>query len=213
MLGANDVMPVDAPSGGRIHFEDPAWAMAYAVKAQELTAICREANPRVAIYWVGVPSMADPELATGVRKVNAALQAMCRTAGCRFIDTHAAFSDEADHFARHARDVATGEQVAIRTADGVHLTETGSRLLAGLVLAPIAATENLPATAGVDELLARSRDLTVVPDPVQPACPPAAAKADTGRTHEVRSGETLAIIAKRLGVSQRDIEILNPKAD
>jgi len=211
MLGANDVMPVDNPGGGRIQFEDPAWAMAYAVKAQELTAICREANPRVAIYWVGVPSMGDPALASGVRKVNAALRAMCRTADCRFIDTHAAFSDTADHFSRHARDTATGDIVSIRTADGVHLTENGARLLAGLVLAPIAATEKLPVTAGMDELLARSRDLAVVPDP-EPSSQPSAVphRIDSGRVHTIKSGETLASIAKQLHLPEQDILAVNP---
>jgi len=212
MLGANDVMPLDAPNGNHVQFGDPDWAMAYAAKARELTTICRHANPNVTIYWVGVPSMGDRALADGVRQVNAALQAMCRQDGCHFIDTHAAFSDQDDHFGRHARDAATGEVVTIRTADGVHLTENGAAMLAGVVLAPVAAGEKLPMTAGMHELLTTSQDLTVVPDAAVPASPAAhpPVKVAKGRVHTVRAGETFAIIAKRLHLPEEDLRAVNP---
>lgn len=212
MLGANDVMPLDAPDGSHVQFGDPDWAKAYAAKAEEMTAICREANPRVVIYWVGVPSMGDADLADGVGQVNAALQAMCQTDGCHFIDTHTALSDENDHFGRHARDAATGEIITIRTADGVHMTEAGAQKLAGVVLAPIATAQHLPITAGVHELLAKANDLTVVPDPETPPKEPAPApvKVARGRVHTVRPGETFASIAKRLHLPEADLRAVNP---
>ena len=57
MIGANDAMPVEGQDGARIYFDSPAWPEAYAAKAKQLIAICRQANPRVAVYWVGVPPM------------------------------------------------------------------------------------------------------------------------------------------------------------
>lgn len=210
MIGANDTMPVETPDGGHVYFEDPAWADAYAAKARELVDICRAANARVAIYWVGVPIMGEAPLATGVQKVNAALRAMCPAAGCRFLDTRAVFSDANDHFARHARDAATGDTVAIRTADGVHLTESGARLLAGTVLEPLVAREHLPAAAGVDELLARSRDLKAVADPDPPAPKPAPTPKRGGPIHTIRRGETLAAIARRHRTTEQTLKSLNP---
>lgn len=219
MLGANDTMPVELPEGGRALFGDPAWGPAYAAKARELLAICRRANPRVAVYWVGVPSMGEPTLAEGVRRINAVLRAMCADAGCRFIDTHAAFSDDEDRFSRHARDAATGDTVAVRTGDAVHLTEQGARLLAGLVLETLTNREKLPATAGIGELLARAQDLKVVPDPEAgqaksaTAKPSAAKPSPSGRTHVVRQGDTMAGIARRHGIDEEDLKALNPDAD
>uniref|UniRef100_I2Q1Z8 LysM domain-containing protein n=1 Tax=Desulfovibrio sp. U5L TaxID=596152 RepID=I2Q1Z8_9BACT len=221
MIGANDVMPVDGPEGGRIYFDNPAWAGAYAAKAGELVAICRQANPGVVVYWVGVPAMGDPGLASGVKRVNAALAVMCgKTPGCRFIDTEAAFSDPDGRFSRHARDGATGDTLVLRTADGVHLTDGGARLLAGVVLATVADREKFPPLASVDELRLYARDVRPVadeaPSPPQAPQPPqvkaAPAKAG-GSVYSVRKGDTLAIIAKRLGIPSDDLLAVNPGVD
>ena len=217
MIGANDVMPIAAPDGSRVYFENPGWVDAYAAKARELVDICRQANPAVAIAWVGVPSMGEGSLAAGVKQVNAALAAMCAAAGCRFISTEAAFSDPDGRFTRHARDVATGDAVPLRTADGVHLTDTGSRLLAGVVLEALAAPEQLPPSAGIKELRAQARDLHAVADEPrhQPAREPAAKTKvrPSKKTYAVRSGDTFLTIGKRMGLDPDDIAAVNPGAD
>lgn len=219
MLGANDLMPVDGPEGGRIYFDNPAWAGAYAAKAGELVAICRQANPGVVVYWVGVPAMGDPSLASGVKQVNAALAAMCgRTPGCCFIDTEAAFSDADGRFSRHARDGATGDTLSLRTADGVHLTDGGARLLAGVVLAALADREKLPPIAGVDELRLYARDMRPVAEEGPASAKESPAKAVPpakagGTVYSVRQGDTFRIIAKRLGIPVEDLAAVNPGVD
>lgn len=213
MIGANDVMPVQTPDGGHVYFEDPAWPKAYAAKARELVAICRQANPRVAIYWVGVPTMGEASLASGVQKVNAALRAMCPAAGCRYIDTQAPFSDPSDQFARHAKDAATGDIVSLRTSDAVHLTENGARLLAGTVLKTLVAQEHLPPAAGINELLARAQDLQAVADSDPPEPKPAPQPMPRGPVHTVRQGDTLALIAKRHRTTEEKLQALNPGVD
>lgn len=216
MLGANDAMPLTAADGSRTYFENPAWVEAYAAKARELVDICKQANPAAAIFWVGVPSMGEPTLGAGVKQINAALAAMCAATGCRFISTEAAFSDSEGRFTRHARDAATSETVPIRTADGVHLTDSGSRLLAGVVLQSLTGRELLPPTAGTNELLAQARDLRAVADePRQPAKePPAKAKPRAShKTYTIRNGDTLLTIAKRLGLDPDDIAAVNPGVD
>lgn len=182
-------------------------------------AICRQANPGAAISWVGVPSMGEPSLAAGVKQVNAALAAMCVETGCRFINTEVPFSDPEGRFTRHARDAATGETVPIRTADGVHLTDTGAKLLAGVVLTSLAGRELLPPSAGADELRAQARDIRPVADDARSEAKQAVAakakpKARAGRkTYAVRSGDTFHIIGKRLGLDPDDIADVNPGAD
>jgi len=218
MIGANDVMPVDGPEGGRIYFESPAWPEAYAAKAGELVAICRKANPAVAVYWVGVPAMGEPSLASGSRQVNAALAAMCAARpGCRFIDTLAAFSDPDGRFSRHARDAATGDTLPLRTADGVHLTDSGARLLAGVVLASLADREKLPPIAGVDELRVFARDVRPVSEetapPARDSLPKAPKAKASGKVYSVKKGDTILIIARRLGVAPDDLMAVNPGTD
>lgn len=218
MIGANDVMPVEGPDGSRILFENPSWPEAYAAKAAQLVAICRAANPAVRVYWVGVPTMGEEALAKGVAKVNAALAAMCAAApGCRFIDTQQAFSDPAGRYSRHGRDAATGEAVTLRTADGVHMTEAGARILAGVVLAGVAKKEKLPPIAGVSELRAYARDVHPVADQTVAAAPaaekPQPKAHPSGKTYGVRKGDTLRSIAQRLGVPERDLTDVNPGVD
>ncbi len=216
MLGANDVMPVDAPDGSRVYFENPAWPEAYAAKARTLVDIARQAAPRTRVYWVGVPSMGEASLAGGVRRVNAALSAMCAAApGCRFIDTAAAFSDPEGRFSRHGRDAATGESLLLRTADGVHLTDGGAKLLAGTVLAAISGGETLPGSAGADELRAFARDVRPVADPAPaaPPAPPAAKVRLSGKVYAVKKGDTLTSIARKLGVPAADLAAANPGVD
>jgi len=218
MIGANDVMPVEGPDGSRVFFDNPAWPEAYAAKARELVAICRAANPHVRVYWVGVPAMGEAELAKGAIQVNAALSSMCAaTPGCRFIDTHAAFSDPDGRYSRHGRDGATGEHLTLRTADGVHMTEAGARLLGGVVLAGIAKREHLPPIAGVDELRAYARDVHPTPDQTtvaEPQAKPKKTKArPSGKVYTVKKGDTLRIIARRLGISADDLMEINPKVE
>jgi hypothetical protein len=215
MIGANDVMPLTAPDGSRAYFDQPAWADAYAAKARELVDICRQANPSVAVTWVGAPPMGDATLSAGIKRINAVLAGMCAEAGCRFVDTQAAFADSEGRYTRHAKDAATADTLAIRTADGVHLTEAGSRLLAGVVLASLAGREHLPPAAGLTELRAQARDLQPVPDaaPQPHRETPAKTKAKhSGKTYAVRQGDTFRTIAKRMGVEEDDIIALNPDA-
>ena len=217
MLGANDVMPVVGEDGNRVYFENPAWAGAYAAKARELVAICKSANPHVSVYWVGVPSMGEASLAAGVPQVNAALAGMCGgEAHCRFIDTYAAFSDPEGRFTRHARDAATGESTSLRTADGVHMTDAGAKLLAGITLKALAKGESLPSSAGVDELRALARDLRPVAEeaPKKPErTPPAKAVKVKKQVYSVKNGDTMLSIARRLGVEAEDLVAANPSVD
>lgn len=220
MIGANDVMPLTAADGSRVYFDQPAWDDTYAAKARELVAICRQANPDVAVSWVGAPPMGDAALNAGVKRINAVLARMCAEAGCRFIDAEAAFSDPEGRYTRHARDAATAEATAIRTADGVHLTEAGARLLAGVTAAALAGKEQLPPAAGLDELRAQARDLRPVADPAPQPQREASGKTKvqakarpSGKVYNVRDGDTFRLIAKRMGVSEEDLVALNPDAD
>ena len=95
----------------------------------------------------------------------------------------------------------------------MHLTENGARLLAGTVLKALVAQEHLPPAAGIDELLARARDLQAVADPDPPAPKPAPQPVPRGPVHTVRQGDTLACIAKRHRTTEEKLQALNPGVD
>jgi uncharacterized protein len=215
MLGANDVMPVEGPDGGRVYFESPNWPTAYAAKAKELITICRQANPQVAIYWVGIPSMGEASLASGAIQVNATVSALCAaTPGCRFIDTKTAFSDPAGRFSRHARDAATGDLLAIRAGDNVHMTDGGAKLLAGVVLRTLSEQEKLPQIAGVDELRAFARDLQPVQEEEPQSTKEVLSKIKvSGKIYTVKQGDSILTIARHLGVNAKELMVVNPNVD
>lgn len=218
MIGANDVMPLVGPDGSHIYFDNPDWPKAYAAKAREMVDICRAANPRVKVYWVGVPAMGEPALAAGVKQVNAALKAMCAaTPACTFVNTQAAFADPKGNFSRHGRDGASGDALLLRTADGVHMTDSGAKLLAGVVLDALAHDKILPPNAGVDELRSFAHDVRPVAETAEaktPAPQPAPPKVKPGRqVYVVRKGDTILVIAKRLGIAAADLAAVNPGVD
>ena len=96
----------------------------------------------------------------------------------------------------------------------MHVTEAGAKLLAGVVLRTLADREKLPAIAGVDELRTFARDITPVADE---QTPPKRERPHTvklsGKSYKVKKNDTLLGIAKRLGVSARDLVDANPDAN
>lgn len=215
MIGANDAMPLQTPDGNHIYFDSPDWPEAYATKARQLVTLCRKANPRAKVYWVGVPPMGELPLATEVKQINAALHSMCRsTTGCNFIDTTRAFADANGHYSRHAKDAASGETLTIRTADGVHMTDAGAKLLAGAVLRTFAEAQHFKDIAGVNELRAFAHDLHPVADeaPVQQAQTERKVTARK-RAYTIKQGDTFRSIAKRFGIKASDLAAVNPGVD
>jgi hypothetical protein len=117
MIGANDAMPVTNGEAVRVPFDSPEWKTAYAGRVGSLIHMALAANPRAPVVWVGAPPMADRNLGSALRTVNAALREACLAhPPCRFIDTWETFSDAEDAYTPTALDL-TGAQTPLRTAD------------------------------------------------------------------------------------------------
>lgn len=133
MIGANDDKGLPGPDGANVPFESADWDKAFGRAVSELLGIARSGNPDAALYWVGAPVMGDPALNQAMRRINAVIAKACARKDARFIDAAPLFSDERGGFARYAVD-GDGDIRSIRYPDGVHLTVSGAKMLAGQVL-------------------------------------------------------------------------------
>ncbi len=184
MVGANDDKPLSGPGGGPAAFGTRDWDAGYAARLAGLYAIIRADNPRAHVYYIGVPVMGDPAFNKRMIHVNAVI---AKTASgltdATFIDVRATLADPSGAYARMGR-APDGEIVKLRADDGVHISGTGSRLLAARCLEVVAPSEGLPRRA----LLASVKDRDVRPE--------AAAKAPVqlaaASRHEPVPAETAA---------------------
>ncbi|NDY58781.1 DUF459 domain-containing protein [Desulfovibrio sulfodismutans] len=219
MIGANDNKNILTEDGRTIYFTDPAWDAAYAARAALLADACRAHAPQAKLFWVGAPVMADAALSRDLKRINAALAAMCAgKKGCTFIDTWSVLADGEGRFAPLAA-AATGEMTAIRLDDGVHVTPVGSRLLASRCLETILPAMGLDASV-IGTVFADATHLRPVaarevasakPDAsVTAAIPAGKTPVDAPGRHTVRSGETLWRVAKNAGTTVAALVASNP---
>ncbi|MEF3696599.1 DUF459 domain-containing protein [Desulfolutivibrio sp.] len=219
MIGANDNKNILTEDGRTIYFTDPAWDAAYAARAALLADACRAHAPQARIFWVGAPVMADATLTRDLKRINAALAAMCAgKEGCTFIDAWSVLADGEGRFAPLAA-AETGEMTAIRLDDGVHVTPAGSRILASRCLETILPAMGLDASV-IGTVFADAAHLRpVAAREVASAKPdtsaPSAAQTenipgDAPGRHTVRSGETLWLVAKNAGTTMAALVASNP---
>lgn len=135
MIGANDNQSVEAPGGEKYAFGGNGWEREYARRVQKLLDQAKAVNPKAAVFWMGAPVMANPQLNGDVRQINRVLADVCgkNRSFCRYIDTFDVLSDDQGRFLLTAFDAA-GSEIKLRKADGVHLADSGAKLLAGRCL-------------------------------------------------------------------------------
>lgn len=163
MFGANDDKPLPGRDGRSLPFGTPEWDVAYTARLVRMTAIIRADNAKAKIFFLGVPVMADPAFNTRMTHLNGVLAAMTRTVpDCAFVKTADVLAAPSGAFAAKGRH-ADGSLVKLRADDGVHISGTGSRLLAGRCLTAIAGVADV---SGPGLLAALSdRDVRPVGEP------------------------------------------------
>ncbi len=117
-LGANDVQ--DFYDGGVYRqFATAGWSQAY---AQRVATVMQEATDAGAkVLWVGMPIMKSATFSSSMTKLNAIYQEQAALhPGVSYFPSWDLFTDAAGNYARVAQ--VDGESVALRTADGVHIT-------------------------------------------------------------------------------------------
>ncbi len=131
-IGANDGFPMQGPEGHEISCCSAAWAAIYADRVRQIMNTYRQ-NGAARVYWMTLPAPRESARRKIARVVNAAIEVAAQPwrAQVRVLDTVPIFTPGFVY--RDAMDVE-GQQTIVREADGIHLNESGSNVLAGHVV-------------------------------------------------------------------------------
>jgi hypothetical protein len=134
-IGANEGFPMTGPEGRQVECCGTDWAAIYANRVRQMANTYRQ-NGRARVYWLTLPTPREAARHSIARVVNAAIAVGVQPWAnqVRVLDTVPIFTPGEIY-----RDAMTvkGSQTIVREADGIHLNEAGSNLLAGIVLARI----------------------------------------------------------------------------
>jgi hypothetical protein len=125
-LGANDMRRIRTSSG----FEDfgtEAWAKAYRIRIDSL--IEKLTAEKVAVYWMGLPIVADEETRAGYEQINDIIRERAYLGGVKYIDTWNGFADQFGNYSAFGPSVA-GVTKRLRDNNGIGFTAEGNRKLA-----------------------------------------------------------------------------------
>jgi hypothetical protein len=132
MLGANDrqQMVTDA---GKEKFKTDGW---YAEYQRRVVAFGKEVTSRkTPLLWVGLPAFESPSATADAVQMNQLYRKQVESIGGEFVDIWDGFVDENGQFIVTGSDI-NGQQVRLRTSDGINLTQAGRRKLAFYVEKP-----------------------------------------------------------------------------
>lgn len=125
-LGANDRQDMSLETGTEA-FGSDGFKRDYERRIARLAAIVTQR--KIPLIWVGIPPFKSPRMSTDAIALNGVLRAQVEKAGGEFIDVWDGFVDENGRFVITGSDVK-GQQVRLRGADGINLTEAGKRKIA-----------------------------------------------------------------------------------
>jgi lysophospholipase L1-like esterase len=131
-IGANDGFPLEGPEGREVACCSAEWAAIYASRARQMMNTYRQGGA-ARVYWMTLPAPRDPARRRIARVVNAAIEVAAQPwrSQVRVLDTVPIFTPSFVY--RDAMEVE-GQQTIVRQADGIHLNEAGSNVLADHVI-------------------------------------------------------------------------------
>ncbi|MGV1834502.1 SGNH/GDSL hydrolase family protein [Rhizobium rhizogenes] len=133
MIGANDRQQIIGDGLNEKYGTDP-WFLAYEERVQQFAKLVT--NRHIPLIWVGLPAFGSDQLTEGAVKLNQLYQSQVASVGGEFIDIWDGFTDQNGEFIVTGSDI-NGQQVRLRTADGVNLTAAGKRKVAFYVEKPV----------------------------------------------------------------------------
>ena len=126
MIGANDRRRIRTASGFQ-DFGSEAWADAYKLRVGSI--IEKLSNTKVAVYWMGLPIVADAEARDEYEQINTVIRERAYLGGVKYIDTWNGFSDQFGNFSAFGPSVE-GVTKRLRDNNGIGFTADGNRKLA-----------------------------------------------------------------------------------
>ena len=124
-VGTNDPQAIyGMPGAGEVGSR--TWMAAYQGKIAEVARLTRSYGARFIL--MGPPVVSDARTDAQLAAISRLMQRVCQRADVPFIDTRAALADAKGRFCAEGR-MADGRLTPIRTADGVHITAAGNRIV------------------------------------------------------------------------------------
>lgn len=133
MLGANDRQQM-VTDIGKEKFRTEGW---YAEYQRRVEAFGKQVTGRkIPLLWVGLPAFDSPAMTADAVQLNQLFRKQMESIGGEFVDIWDGFVSEGGEFIVTGSDI-NGQQVRLRTSDGINLTEAGRRKLAFYVEKPV----------------------------------------------------------------------------
>ncbi|WFS00046.1 DUF459 domain-containing protein [Rhizobium tumorigenes] len=132
-IGANDRQQMIAP-GLNEKFGSDIWSLAYEERVQAFAKLVSARH--IPLLWVGLPPFGSDDMTADVVKLNQIYQSQVESTGGEFVDLWGGFTDDDGKFIVTGSDI-NGQQVRLRTADGVNMTDAGRRKMAFYAEKPI----------------------------------------------------------------------------
>jgi hypothetical protein len=126
MLGANDRQQM-VTDVGKEKFRTDGWYTEY---QRRVLAFGKAVTARkIPLLWVGLPAFDSPSMMADAVQMNQVYRKQVESIGGEFVDIWDGFVSESGDFIVTGSDI-NGQQVRLRTADGVNLTAAGKRKVA-----------------------------------------------------------------------------------
>jgi hypothetical protein len=126
MIGANDRQQMVAP-GLNEKFGTDTWLLAYEERVQAFAKLVTARH--IPLLWMGLPPFASDDATADILRMNQIYKSQAESVGGEFVDLWDGFTDEDGRFLITGSDI-NGQQVRLRTADGVNMTAAGRRKMA-----------------------------------------------------------------------------------
>lgn len=126
MVGSNDRQQMRL-SKKRVAVRSEAWVSEYTDRVEELARAVRSRN--IPLLWVGAPAYKSPSMSTDILAINGIFRTVVSDVQGEFVDIWDGFVDEQGKFVFTGSDIK-GQQVRLRTSDGIRMTRAGRRKLA-----------------------------------------------------------------------------------
>lgn len=126
MIGANDRQQMIAP-GLNEKFGTDIWLLAYEERVQTFAKLLTARH--IPLLWMGLPPFVSDDANADIVRLNQLYKSQVESVGGEFVDLWDGFTDEDGKFVVTGSDI-NGQQVRLRTADGVNMTAAGRRKMA-----------------------------------------------------------------------------------
>jgi uncharacterized protein len=125
-FGANDTQGI-AYEGRPLAFMSDEWRQVIGARVDAVVTLLRQRGAQV--YWIGLPRMRSPVYEEKARRLSAFYAERMRALNVPFIDTVAVTSDTQGRFVERLPNPRTGQMMAARSGDGIHMTMNGYTIL------------------------------------------------------------------------------------